>query len=206
VRLAWVLATLVALTAGCGLSTNDEPERIDSESMAEEAAGSGSTAAATGAASSGSGTQTVQVWFIRNSDDGNPHLVAVNRHVTNADSAEQRLLALIQEPPTGAGDEDDLVSYVSEDTELIDVEVQTNGVLTVELSDNFYDQQGGGARLAFAQVVFTATEMDDGIERVRFASESEGSQPVDGEGQTRDGPLGREAYRNLDIDDSETGS
>jgi len=194
-----VLAVMVALAAGCGLSTNDEPERIGSGSAIDEPAPPPAAPTVAGSPSRGAGTGTIRVWFVETVSDSSAQLVAVERQATNPSSAEQRLLALIREGPTEYEHEDlDFVSHVPNDTDLGDVEIRSNGVLSVELSDNFYDRRGQEAIFAFAQVVFTATEMD-GVDRVQFRAETRGSLPVDGTGQSQDGPLGRSDYNELEV-------
>lgn len=191
-----MLATLVALTAGCGLSTTDEPERIGTDSAVDEPASAPATAA--GATAGGTGAQAVTVWLVETLTDGTQALIPVERRVTNPDSAEARLLALIRQGPTDAEHDQDIVSFVPDDSRLIDVEARGEGVLAVELSDNFYDQRGNTASYAFAQVVYTATEMED-VDQVLFEAEAAGSLPVDGDGETRDEPLGRAAYDSLPV-------
>lgn len=193
-----MLATMVALTAGCGLSTTDEPERIGTDSAVDEPSSAPASASATGATPEGAGSQAVTVWLVDTLDDGTQALIPVERRVTDSESHEARLLALIRQGPTDAEHDEDIVSFVPEDSRLIDVEARGQGVLAVELSDNFYDQRGDTARYAFAQVVFTMTDMDD-VDRVLFEAETAGSLPVDGDGQTRNEPLGRDAYDSLPV-------
>lgn len=198
VRVVWVLAAMGALAAGCGLSTNDEPERIGDGSAIDDSATTEPAATVSGSSGGEAGAENVEVWFVETLSDASVQLVFLERPVADADSADERLLALIREPPTGAETDDrDIVSHVPDDTDLGEVELRSNGVLAVELSDNFYDRRGEEAVYAFAQVVFTATELE-GVSQVLFRNASD-FLPLDGDGETRDGPLGRQDYNELEV-------
>lgn len=186
-------AIVAAVTAGCGLGANDEPQPLDQENVPSSAGERGTRAP------TGEGVQTVDVtvWFIQTDSSGTPHLVSRGRRVPSPDNPEARLHALIAQPPNQVERAEGISTYVPEDASIVNRPETTNGgVLVVDLSDNFYNLQGEASRNAFAQVVFTATEFP-GVDSVRFELSGEPFQALDGEGQSQRGPVDRDAYRNL---------
>jgi spore germination protein GerM len=182
---------LLAGVTGCGLSTNDEPEAIDDP--VPEPADSGSESADLGGADS---TEVVQVWFLRTDDEGESHLVGVERKVPPPATQSRVLDVLIQEPPTDRERDDGISTAIPDDVTLNEEpELRSDHTLIVELSPDFYDLQGDTARNAFAQVVFTATGLP-GVDMVQFERDGEVFRAVDGEGQSRE-VLSRESYVEL---------
>jgi spore germination protein GerM len=191
--LAVLLVLLLAAAAGgCGLSTNDEPETIkdnvppdllDSEAATPEVAPGE--------------TETVKVWFLDTDDQGETRLVARERLVPRPATQVSVLESLIQDPPNDVERTLGMSTDIPDDVTLTDQPRQrTDGVLIVNLSDDFYDLQGETARNAFAQIVYTATELP-GVGKVQFERDGEVFNAVDGEGQSRSDPLSRDSYRNL---------
>jgi spore germination protein GerM len=189
-----MLVAVAVLSVGCGLSTSDEPERLGTNNMTDEPPSSDPAADAT-ATPNGSATETAEVWFFQSVGTEDPQLIVETRVVTAPADADDLLLALA-DGPTATERNDDVVTFVPADAQFGDTELRDNGVMTVRLPDEFYPE-GNAASYAFAQVVYTLTGLD-GVDQVLFTSESEGAQPVDGAGTTRDGPLGRSDYDNLE--------
>jgi spore germination protein GerM len=191
-----VLVVLLAavLGTGCGLSTNDEPEAIKdnvpSDLVDSEAA------APDGSQLSGL-TATVHVWFTTTDADQNTRLVRRDREVPQPPTQSSVLEALIQDPPTNAERVDDISTAIPEDVKLTAQPQQRgDGVLIVNLSDAFYELQGATARNAFAQIVYTATQMPN-VDMVQFELDGEPFTAVNGDGQAVTGPLGRSSYEKL---------
>jgi spore germination protein GerM len=116
-------------------------------------------------------------------------------------TAARLLEALIEQPPNEAERTDGIATRVPDNARVDGRPERTEtGVLEVNLSENFYDLQGEASRLAFAQVVFTATGLD-GVSSVRFLVNGRPAGVVDGDGQSRDGPVDRTAYRSLQSDE-----
>jgi spore germination protein GerM len=200
VRAAATPAVLLVLAAvgACGLSTNDEPETIrdnvppdllDTEAGAQ-AGGTTSTEPAE--------TETVEIWFLETDELGNTQVVMRPRQVPRPATPIQVLETLITEPPTELERLRGISTDIPEDVTVTDTPRlrSDDGVLIVNLSDEFYDLQGETARNAFAQIVYTATELPN-VSRVQFERDGEVFNAVDGEGQSSREPLGQAAFANL---------
>jgi spore germination protein GerM len=189
---AGLLVLLVALAAGCGLSTNDEPETIKDnvppDLLDTESATPDTTA---------TNTESVTVWFLRPDDQGDTRLSKRERQVPLPATQVSVLESLIQDPPNGVERSLGYTTAIPEDVTVTEQPQQrSDGVLTVNLSDDFYDLQGESARNAFAQIVFTATELT-GVDSVQFERDGEVFNAVDGEGQSTSAPLSRSSYDEL---------
>jgi spore germination protein GerM len=188
---------LLAVATGCGLSTDDEPEAIDDP--ASEAIDADAEGPDLGGAES---TEVVHVWFLRTDDEGEAHLVEVDRKVPPPATQRRVLEALIQESPTDAERDDGISTAIPGDITINESpDLRSDRVLIVELSADFYDLQGDTARNAFAQIVFTATGLP-GVEMVQFERDGEVFRAVDGDGQSRE-VLSRESYVELSPDTTE---
>jgi spore germination protein GerM len=187
-----VVLLLLATTAACGLSTNDEPEAIDDPQTEPVEAGADAPDLSTV-----DDTTTVHVWFVRTDEDGETHLVEAERFVPPPPTQRSVLEALIQSPPTDEERNEGTTTYIPEDVTIAEQpDLRSDGVLIVELSPDFYDLQGDTARYAFAQIVFTATGLPH-VEMVQFERDGEPFNAVDGEGQSRAVPLTRKSYEEL---------
>lgn len=182
-----LLVLLLALTA-CGDPTDDTgaapsdpvPSTVDLPPADATAVPVPSTAPATpgatappsvqpsAAPSPADGTVPATVYFVRDNDSG-LWVEPVERDVVGPAVAGAALAAMTDQPPAG------LDRAVPEGTVINGVDIDPDGVLTVDYT--FPDGAGLGA--AFEQalidaVVLTATQFD-GVERVRFLVD--GSQP-----------------------------
>jgi spore germination protein GerM len=193
--LAGALALLAGALTGCGLGANDEPQPLARDNIPSDLLDE--HASDPTVVDSGVDTTVVTVYFIQTDDDGGRGLVPLARRVPVPGNAESRIQALITQPPDEPERAEGVSTAVPADASILSRPEHTDdGVLVVNLSENFYDLQGDASRHAFAQVVFTATEVPR-VERVRFELRGEPFRPVDGDGQTRSGAVGRNAYRNL---------
>jgi spore germination protein GerM len=205
-RRAAVLVALLACVvapAGCGLTTNDEPEQLAQEDVPDDLLDPAGTSDQPEPPVVGEevSTDTATVYFLRADDSGAFVVVPVQRQVASPVTAARRLEALIQLPPDQFERDDGIATRVPEDARVVGRPESTEGgVLEVNLSENFYDLQGEASRLAFAQVVYTATEID-GVSAVRFLVNGRNAGVVDGDGQSRSGPVDRGAYRSLESDE-----
>jgi spore germination protein GerM len=204
-RRAAVLVALLAcvVAPGCGLTTNDEPEQLAQEDVPDDLLDPAGTSEQPEPPVVGEevSTDTVTVYFLRADDSDAFVMVPVQRQVASPVTAARTLEALIQLPPDQFERDDGIATRVPEDARVVGRPERTDaGVLEVNLSENFYDLQGEASRLAFAQVVFTATEID-GVSSVRFLVNGRNAGVVDGDGQSRSGPVDRDAYRSLESDE-----
>jgi len=207
-RAAGAVSVLVVVAAlgACGLSTNDEPETIKDNVPPDLL----DTEAATPDNPTGESTETetVEVWFLTTDASGDTRVVKRPRQVPRPATQIQVLETLITEPPTGFERAGGITTDIPEDVTVTDTPRlrSDDGVLIVNLSDAFYDLQGETARNAFAQVVFTATELPN-VTSVQFERDGEVFNAVDGEGQSSREPLGRRSFAKLaPVDDDGTSS
>jgi spore germination protein GerM len=195
VGVALALLASTATGAACGLGANDEPQPLARDDVPPDLLNEHSSEPT--AVNSGVETTEVTVYFLQSDEDGGRRMVPLARQVPVPGDAESRIQALITQPPDEDERADGISTAVPADASILSRPVHTDdGVLVVNLSDNFYDLQGDSSRHAFAQVVFTATEVPQ-VDRVRFELRGNTFPPVDGDGQTRRGAVGRDAYRSL---------
>jgi spore germination protein GerM len=189
-RLRLVALVLVLLAGACSLDTDEEPEAIHGPTSAASASSDASTVELPSSA-----TENVSVWFLQNrTADLGAFVVATQRQVALPADPGAWLEALFQQPPDLSERESGVWSAIPTDTHLVSPPEQDGHVLRIQLPDLVYeDLHGLVARYAFAQIVFTATEIPD-IESVQFLR-SDGVFPaVDDQGQSHTDPLSRDDY------------
>jgi spore germination protein GerM len=191
--LALVLVALMA-ASGCGLGANDDPQPLDRDNVPRGALDEGEEAQLP----SGDTTE-VTVYFFQTDESGTSRLVPRAREVLWPADAETRIQALLTQPPDDVEQTDGISTFVPEDASILSRPRLQGGVLVVNLSENFYNLQGDSSRNAFAQLVYTATEVP-GVTAVRFQQDGRTFEALDGDGRARTGPVGRDAYRNLASD------
>ena len=74
------------------------------------------------------------------------------------------------------------------------------GEMVIDLSADIFDIEGEALALAFAQIVFTATDPSTDVRRVRFLVEGVPRSVFDGDGVETAGPVTRRDYVNFDPD------
>ncbi len=188
---ALVVAALVVLVAGCGLTENDEPRVIASGDLPEELVGPTPSTSTTVEASP---TRTVVAIYYLVQQATGPRLVRVAREVADASRPRDRIAALLL-PPTGEEQASGILTSIPSDTILIDTELQ-DGELVVDLSRSLFDVQGEELRNAFAQIVWTATEVES-VTRVRFLVDGEEYRAPDAGGIEQPGAVQRTDYVSL---------
>jgi spore germination protein GerM len=157
--LALVTVGAVGAVAGCGVPLDRSPHPIAQTTIAVD-----DTIPTTVA---GDGTQVVTVYFL-NGDTLQGQEYAADEEPTLSDALAYVLAA--PAPDASA----DLHTAVPPGTELRSAEV-TDGVATIDLTNQINDVSGPSQKEAFAQIVFTALAID-GIQQVRFLIDGE---PVD---------------------------
>jgi hypothetical protein len=192
VGLLTVLVVAIGL-AGCGLSANDEPRVIASGDLPNELVdptGSSSTTLA-----QSPNTDSVVVYYLVQ-QDGIARLVPVPREVKDATRPRDRLAALLV-PPTPAEQTDGILTSIPADTVLLETRlVEQDQELVIDLSRSLFDIQGQELRNAFAQLVWTATEID-GVRRVRFLIDGKEYRVPDEDGIEQPGAVSRSDYVTL---------
>jgi spore germination protein GerM len=180
----------VVLAAACSLDTDNEPEAIQGPPNAASASSDASIVELPS-----SDTENVSVWFLQNrTSELGAFVIEAQRPVALPADPGAHLEALIQQPPDNAEHDDGIWSAIPRDARLVTEPKQDGHVLTVQLPDRVYeDLHGLIARYAFAQIVYTATEIP-GIESVLFLG-SDGVFPaVDDAGQSHTDPVTRDDY------------
>jgi spore germination protein GerM len=192
----WLRPLAVAvLLAGCGLSENASPQVIEAGEVPGDLLAVSPSSSTTLAASPRTASVTVYLVSVQ---DGVTRLVPVQREVAadGANRAGDRLIALLAAPTAeelAAG----IITSIPSDTVLLDTDLDdANQELTIELSRSLFDVQGEELRNAFAQLVWTATELD-GIRRVRFVVDGEVYRTPDEAGIEQPGAVSRLDYRSL---------
>jgi spore germination protein GerM len=123
-------------------------------------------------------------------------LAPAERDVTDAANRGERIAALLGARSTEE-QEQGLESSIPSDTVLLDVDyVEESNELVIDLSGALFDVQGEELANAFAQLVWTATELD-GVRQVRFKVDGEARRAPDGEGIEQEGAVTRADYSNL---------
>ena len=185
-----VLAALLLLT-GCGLSTDDAPEAITRSSVESRTSTSPSTVVLPG-----EDTDNISVWFVHTDDVGTV-LRKAQRQVALPATAGSRLDALLTQTPDPRERTQGLWSALPPDATLASRPRQRGNVLVVDLPEGVYDELHGIiAQNAFAQIVYTATEIP-GVESVTFERDGALFEAVDGQGQASGDPLGRDDFVEL---------
>jgi spore germination protein GerM len=191
--LAVALAVAV-LVAGCGLSADNDPQLLDSESLPEELQPGGSPTTAT-TPGDADDVEQVRVWFLQGTGS-DTILVPTHREVPTPINVPIVLEALFTQPPDEQEREAGTTSAIPPDTTIERWEL-SGDVLVLELSESFYQLEGDPSRNAFAQIVYTVTGLHS-VERVQFGFDGEIVEAKDGEGEDRIEPLGRADYASLD--------
>ena len=191
-RAAGVLAVVLAavLLGACGVAENDEPHVIAPDQVPPELLDPDPST------TTSSPTPTVQpitVYYLAQRE-GTVRLVAVTREVSNQARPRDRLLAVLT-PPTAVEAQAGIRTSIPADTEVLDTAL-ADGVLTIDLSRSLFDIQGQELRNAFAQLVWTATELPD-VQRVRFRVDGEEFRAPDEAGIEQPGAVDRTDYLTL---------
>jgi spore germination protein GerM len=185
--LAGVVAALV-IAAG-GVQDDRAPRELAARDVPFDLLAPGTSVAEQPAQSGVDST----VWFVDNAGQ----LSLARRSIEPPVDVEAVLLSLF-DGVTEAEANNGLRSNITSDSELIDVTGPDNGLVTVDLSSDFFstvsrEQQ----RLALAQIVFTATGLPN-VDRILFQVDGEPAEvPGEGDELTAD-PLTRADFVQFD--------
>jgi spore germination protein GerM len=182
-RVALALLALLALTAGCGLDEDGSPEAIAPENLPPDLLDPDPGTSTTLAGSPG--TQAVDVYLLRE-ESGEVRLDEVQRTVADRNDAGDRLASLFA-PPSEEETDDGLVTSIPADTTLraAPVLVESADELILDLSSEFLSVQGTELVKAFAQIVWTVSELD-GVDQVRFLVDGQEIRAQDADGVEQD--------------------
>jgi hypothetical protein len=190
-----VVALLAAvLIAGCGIEGQAQPELLAADDVPDGLLEDDLPTSTT--TPHALDTSEADVYFVRGLGD-NVRLRPVTRDVSEPDNVEERLIALLEQPPDEDEADQGFSTAIPPDTVLDGpVRVREGGLVEVNLSREFLDNEGQAQRTAFAQVVMTATDAP-GIARVRFQIEGENHAAIIGDGTTRERAVSRDDYRRI---------
>lgn len=192
IRWCAVATALLVGIAGCGLSPNDEPQAIDTDDVPAELLDPNPPTSTT---ISDNVMATATVYLIVHEGDTN-RLAAVERVVTDPARPGPRINALLA-PTSEDEQQEGLSSSIPADTVLIDTELREDGSeLVVNLSGALFDIQGKELANAFAQLVWTVTELE-GVRQVSFEVDGEAYRAPDDEGIEQPGAVTRTDYSSL---------
>lgn len=187
------LLIVLVLLAGCGLSEHAAPQPIAPENLPPDLLDPNPGSSTTLPESAG--TTSVTVYYLMQDGDGE-RLAEVEREVTDADDPSERI-GVVLSVPTEDEAQDGLTTSIPADTFLIDTEFNAeDDELVVDLSDELFSIQGEEQAKAFAQIVYTVSEIE-GIRQVRFLVDGEEIRARTAEGVETDGPVTRADYRSL---------
>jgi len=189
-RVVLALMSLLALLGACGLSEDGSPQAIAPENLPPDLLDPNPGTSTTLPESPG--TSSVSVYFLEQVG-GQDRLAEVRREVANPSDPGDRLDALFSQP-TEAG----LTTSIPADTRLRAVPVldADAGELTVDLSSEFLSIEGPELAKAFAQIVWTVSELDE-VDQVRFLVDGEEIRAQDADGVEQEGAVTRGDYNAL---------
>jgi spore germination protein GerM len=190
-RVLLALALLVTVAA-CGLDEETSPKDIAVGDVPAELLDpnpSSSTSVA------GLPNAAVTVYYLV-LQDGATRLVPVSRAVAEAASPASRISALLT-PPTAEEQASGITTSIPAGTRLLRTElIEDERVLTIDLSSSIFDVQGAELRNAFAQLVWTATDVET-VSRVQFEVDGEEYRVPDDAGVEQPSSVGRADYDAL---------
>jgi spore germination protein GerM len=196
---AGLTACVVALAAlsACGVSTDSEPHEISEANVPESDTPSQ-------APTTGQGGEETDVFFIRAEND-DVRLVAQERTVRRPRTARGVLEALLLDGPDETERAFNITTAIPSSTTLASPpELTDDGVLVIDLTDGLFEVRGDELRNAYAQLVCTATELEE-VEAVTFELDGGEIEALDGNGRSTTRPLRCADYAGLrPPDDSES--
>lgn len=193
-RARWLAVPILAmlpLLAGCGLTEQGEPQVIASENLPPDLLDPNPLPSTTPSG----GTALVSVYLFERVGD-TERLAEVRRPAANAVAPAERIAALLSQPTEEEADAG-LTTRIPPDTVLLDVVHDEDArELVVNLSDELFSIQGEELAKAFAQIVWTVSELD-GVRQVRFLVDGEARNALDARGVEKEGPVTRADYAAL---------
>lgn len=191
-RWAAVLLAAVVGMAGCGVTADGEPEVIAGDEIPAELLDPNPTTSTTleGA------TASITVYLLQRTGS-TTQLVPVAREVEDPGRAGERIEALLQ-PTSEEEKARGLTSSIPADTVLLgtpDLDAERQE-LTLDFSEELFAVEGTELSQAFAQIVWTVTELE-GVRRVLFLVEGEPQRAPDADGVEQDGAVSTADYWSL---------
>jgi spore germination protein GerM len=186
-RLVKLVVVLVALGA-CSAPVDPGPKALRGSSIPVALRAEGSSTTTTTAPTGES--EEVTVYLVGQ----DLRLVPVKRRVGTPVTVEKVLEKLFTPPSTAEG----VAGYhtaISPDSTVLSARIE-NKIVTVDVSKDFAFGQVPEQIFAFAQVVFTATELE-GVTGVIFARNGKRLEVPEGDGSSTSAPVGRASYSQV---------
>lgn len=189
-------AVAALAAAGCGVDTDDEPRIIPpDEAATDDSIDDSPTTSAEDVLDPRPG-QVVEVYFTQ-ALDGETELVRANRTVPGPATEVELLNTLLEDPPGPSERQQGLITSIPETTQLTSPPQRQDGsVLNISLNYGIFEVEGEALRLAFGQIVCTATSLGT-VQRVTFEVDGVARPAVDGEGRETNGPVDCADYDTL---------
>jgi spore germination protein GerM len=190
---AALAALLLAASAlgACGIPADDGPRAISPDSVPADDE--------TTAPADDGQTLRASLFFTRFDGDRNVLVEAARDVPAGGSSSTPTPATVLDELLAGPQDTDEpgnLVTSIPADTSLASPPVLRSDILSVNLNAGIAGVQADGARLAYGQMVCTATALVE-VTSVRFTVEGHRLDPPTGEGESSDTPLTCNDYDNL---------
>ncbi len=139
---------VVTLTPSCGIDAESEPRALPV-----------STTTTTVPTTEPRGDQEADLYMVKNNA-----LVPITRRIPA--NTPREVMSSLLVPPTG-GEGQGLSSSIPAATRLLDIHGPEDGLLEIDLSDDFEDVQAEARVLALGQIVMSQTLLP-GVQRIRF--------------------------------------
>lgn len=164
-RALGALAVAALVLSGCGLPQDEEPQAIDPDAF-PGLQDPDITVADT------SGTRSEATLYLVSSTEAGV-VVALDRSIEGRASDPATVLRELLRGPIRNERDLGITTAIPDAAQLIDLSLDADrDLLTVNLTEPFFDIQNPDSTTAFSQVVFTVTEIDD-VDRVRFLRDGE---------------------------------
>jgi spore germination protein GerM len=185
-----VALVALALAAACSAPVDSGPRTLRAATVPADLRGTTSTTTTTILTTGES--EEVTVYFIKSDPaSGTDRLVPVKRRVTPPVTVEKVLQKLFA-GPTQQERLDGIRTGINPDSAVLAAPIEAK-IATVNLSKNFAFGQPTEQIKAFAQVVFTAVDVE-GVTGVLFAVNGHREEVPSGDGSSTSAPLGRASY------------
>jgi spore germination protein GerM len=176
------LGLALSICAACGIPRDSAPRPIPRELPLGETG----TPEPAGAEAFGP-----RVYFLRDDPEtGASQTIPVSRSV---DSTPEAVLSALFDGRTDVETEDGLRTSIPTGTELLGARIVAQRTLQVDVSEQIFDAESEAQIEAVAQIVYTATALQD-VERVRLLVEGEPRDWLVGDGSLVSGTLTRSMY------------
>lgn len=187
-RLVAAATALALLAGGCGLSVDDQPQKLSAEEVPFDLLAPQPTSTTT-STTVPAATRTMEVFLV----DREGRLTAVERRLPTPVTVKELIDALL----AGATDDEaeaGLRSVIPSETRLLGVGRREDGrTVVLDFSAEPGFPQGGEGITAIAQVVFTASQLE-GISGVTFAFGGVPTEVPRGDGSITSAPLFRRDF------------